>query len=62
MKLVSPNNGGNLTMETVTQLIKHYKEIQKRNNTEYIDLGQVINDLYQIKRHQQLMKIPKEDR
>lgn len=42
---------------TVTQLIKKYKEIAK-TKAEYVSLGEVINDLWQVKSTQNVYRIP----
>lgn len=45
---------------TVTKLLKKYQSLAK--TSEYIDINTVINDLWQIKRWQQILRIPKKDR
>lgn len=47
-------------MDTIKEMLEKYKDIAKRS--EYASTQEVVNDLYQILRHQRLLRIPKKDR
>jgi len=47
-------------IKEIKQLLQKYKEVAKKS--EYISIGQVINDLYQLESEARLKKIPKKER
>ena len=48
-------------METVNQLLKYLEGLRKRK-VEYISMDDIIQFLWNIKRHQRVLRIPKDER